>query len=313
MPDYDLPDTVTICRGNVFYIPDHPLDFGWTTCSNCNSGNDELYFFNPGHYNVRYGPNPRCLIAQDSISVGIDDGSLKISGLTIQNTPCAGSAAGSVALELSGQANPVSYIWSNGATTSIIQHLPAGLYAVTVMDSLACRRDTFATITEPLPLSLTLTILHNAYPNQQVGILAALPSGGTPPYEFQWSNNAPSNDTIANLPGGTYSLTVVDANGCTASKSLFLPFDISGTEEGGEEIAVKLWPNPVENELSCTWDAPLSVIKVAITDLTGREIWHEITPKEKVALRVDDWPSGQYLLHINHQGGVWRKSFVVVR
>src|SRR5439155_21375526 len=44
-------------------------------------------------------------------------------------------------------------------------------------------------------------------------------AGGTAPYTYLWSNEATSQD-LSDLPPGSYSVTVTDAKGCTASQSV---------------------------------------------------------------------------------------------
>jgi len=53
--------------------------------------------------------------------------------------------------------------------------------------------------------------------------------GGIPPYYYAWSNGGTVPD-IYNLPSGTYSLTVVDANGCQNSfyATLYEPNNTQG-------------------------------------------------------------------------------------
>ena len=41
---------------------------------------------------------------------------------------------------------------------------------------------------------------------------------GIPPYSFNWSNGASTED-LTNLAAGLYNVTVTDANGCEASGS----------------------------------------------------------------------------------------------
>ncbi|QLH45204.1 MAG: SprB repeat-containing protein [Bacteroidota bacterium] len=49
-------------------------------------------------------------------------------------------------------------------------------------------------------------------------ISALITSGGVSPYTYNWSNMA-TTQTITNLAPGTYSVTVTNANGCTATTS----------------------------------------------------------------------------------------------
>ncbi|HRG90898.1 MAG TPA: gliding motility-associated C-terminal domain-containing protein, partial [Chitinophagales bacterium] len=51
------------------------------------------------------------------------------------------------------------------------------------------------------------------------GKVTATPDGGSMPYSYSWSNTA-ATAVIANLPAGTYTVTVTDAIGCSISAQL---------------------------------------------------------------------------------------------
>ena len=59
------------------------------------------------------------------------------------------------------------------------------------------------------------------------GAITLSVSGGTPDYGFNWSGPDGFNSTDQNISGliaGTYSVTVTDANGCTATTSVTLNY-----------------------------------------------------------------------------------------
>lgn len=67
--------------------------------------------------------------------------------------------------------------------------------------------------------SITISTSNLSCYNAQDGTASAQVSGGTPPYSYLWSNGT-QTAAISNLAAGTYSLTVTDAAGCSASNSI---------------------------------------------------------------------------------------------
>ncbi len=131
---------------------------------------------------------------------------------------CADMNDGTATASPSGGTPPYSYSWSNGATTQTATGLSAGTYTVTVTDDNGCTAMTSVTISSPNGLSVLITQNSGTCNNQTDGILAANVTGGTGPYTYAWSNGA-TTQAASNLAAGTYSVTVTDANGCTASST----------------------------------------------------------------------------------------------
>lgn len=132
------------------------------------------------------------------------------------NILCHGENSGSANVTILGGTSPYSYSWSNGATTASIANLTAGTYTLTVTDAKECTTSVTVTINEPTALQLSLTVNNIVCTSEQIGSISTVVAGGVQPYTYAWNNGA-TTASISNLPGGTYSVTVTDANGCTMS------------------------------------------------------------------------------------------------
>ena len=129
-------------------------------------------------------------------------------------TTCNGGNDGTAVVEPSGNAAPVTYLWSNNATTQSVSGLVAGVYSVTVTETPTCTAVASVTVTEPSAVTVTCSKTDVTTNGGSDGTASVSASGGTSPYTYLWSNNATSA-SITGLTAGTYTVTVTDANGCT--------------------------------------------------------------------------------------------------
>ena len=129
---------------------------------------------------------------------------------------CNGVCDGSATVALAGGTGAYTYLWSGGQTTSTATGMCAGTQTVTVTDANGCNVVLTVVITQPPVLTIPTTSSVTPCPCPCAGVVRAFPTGGTTPYTVIWSNGF-AEQFQTTLCDGSYSVTVTDANGCTAT------------------------------------------------------------------------------------------------
>ena len=130
--------------------------------------------------------------------------------LTTINNTCYQSCDGSASLTITGGLQPFNYSWASSGPN--LSNLCSGLYTVTITDNVGCYADTMFVISQPSQLLMQLTANNTSCHNSQDGTATVIVQGGTPPYNYVWSDNTQTN-TLVN-GAGTYTITVSDDNNC---------------------------------------------------------------------------------------------------
>ncbi len=144
---------------------------------------------------------------------------------------CYGDANGTATVTASGGTAPYLYLWATQPvqTTPTATGLAAGAYNVLVTDNSGCVANGTALVSQPAALTATSSSTSIPCATAASGIASVTASGGTAPYSYLWSNGA-TTATVTGLPGGTYTVTITDANNCTATASVQIAV---GTGIGG--------------------------------------------------------------------------------
>jgi gliding motility-associated-like protein len=142
--------------------------------------------------------------------------------LNAVNPGCNGSNNGTIQAAATGGNAPFTYVWADGPTGPNRTNLGPGTYTVTVTNADGCSAEASVTLEEPDPLTASITPDNpiNCYTptsNPTVEV-----EGGTPGYNYQWSNNA-NGPSPSFTTGGTYTVTVTDSKNCTTTATITIP------------------------------------------------------------------------------------------
>ena len=135
------------------------------------------------------------------------------STITSTATTCGANTGTATVTPTNGTAN-YTYAWNSGGTTDAITGLGAGGYQVTITDANGCSGTATTSVTAPGGPSSTQVSTDVTCNGAANGAINITTTGGTGNISYLWSTAASTEDLSA-LSGGTYLLTVTDANNCS--------------------------------------------------------------------------------------------------
>ena len=141
---------------------------------------------------------------------GTNSGKIAVTGSSTYGAPYSAS--------INGGTN-----WQGFTSNTLFSDLSPATYTVTVKDDI-CSTSSLVTIVQTPPPTVTInsTTSDCPEPGQDVGSIDITVSGGTAPYTYSWVTGSTVVKTVEDptgLPAGTYTVTVTDANNCTATGS----------------------------------------------------------------------------------------------
>ncbi len=188
-----------------------------------------------GSYKVVVTDSHGC---KDSTNVTITQPAGMTLTTTNTNVTCMANCIGTATISVSGGNVPYTYHWSNGATTTNVSGLCAGIYKIVVTDAKGCKDSTNVTITQPNPLILTFTQTNIKCKGDCNGSSTVTVSGGTTPYAYAWSPSGGTNATASGLCAGVYKIVVTDANGCKDSLNVTITQPVNSISVTTSQTAI---------------------------------------------------------------------------
>ncbi len=209
------------CNGSISVVPQvgvAPFSYQWDAATGNQVGQSAVGLC-AGQYSVTVTDANGCtLVLDDQV---IEPTALGIAFTDTGNVDCAGASNGFIEVTPSGGTAGYTYAWSDGSTGQINIGLDGGTYCATITDANGCQISDCINITEPSALQISAFAVDASCHGYCDGELLVNTNGGTFPYQVQWNAPGfPTNAYVQNLCVGNYSVTVTDANGCTADSTL---------------------------------------------------------------------------------------------
>ncbi|MCO6500824.1 MAG: PKD domain-containing protein [Vicingus serpentipes] len=174
----------------------------------------------PGLYTVTVTDASGCVATRSAtINNTITPPSVIVS--MVKDITCYGLNDGEAGITVSGGAPPYVFDWSPlGGNTLTTDSLTPGRHYVTVTDTNNCVVLDSVNITEPSPLLVTDSVINVSCFGLADGKVFTTTNGGTTPYNYLWSPNGETSDSLSLLDIGRYILSVTDGNGCSVGDTI---------------------------------------------------------------------------------------------
>ena len=268
--------TTAACQGSaggsIDLIPSGgvgPYMYAWTGPGGYTASTEDITNLFAGVYHVVITGLNGCAFAQD---FDVNQPGLFSINVVLSTYPggynvsCSDANDGSIDITATGGTPPYFFFWTGPAgytaITEDISGLAPGTYDLTLTDQNGCTVLASYALVAPTPINIGLVASQYAgganvgCAGSANGSVDANIIGGVPPYAIQWDgpNGFISiSEDITALEAGTYTISVIDAVGCTNSTSIYLaepsPIDI--------QLNTSLYPS--DGNVSCVGESDGSI------------------------------------------------------
>ena len=154
------------------------------------------------------------------------------------------------------------------------------------------------------------------------GTLNFTPSGGFPPYSFQWSASCwgcilegqENSEDLNNIYPGSYTVQVTDSNGCQSNPLTFVYVSSHETEIHKDKF--KLYPNPTDGVFSLHFEGlEAGAYNMHLRNVAGRNIKQVKLSLQGTGQQVFDlsnFENGIYFLDVDSTNGE-RQTFKLIK
>jgi hypothetical protein len=264
-----------------------------------------------GSYTIRVKDNSGKVVNQ---SITVTQPALLKATVKFSKIKCGGSSSKDTVFA-SGGTPPYLYSVNNGTfQTSRYFALKAGSYIFTVKDSKGCIYSSATLVkTEPAPLVVTLVSKSNptciGASNGKINVSG---SGGSTPYLFQLNTGAfQASGQFANLPAGSYKVTLKDAVGCLRTYGVTLVASTTACTTAAAPTArqaevysaLKVSPNPTTSDFTVSFFSRTTAPRdLRVYDISGKVVFQRQVNNYQYVRFGDKLQKGIYILQITENG-----------
>ncbi len=171
-----------------------------------------------GRYTVAVTDENQCAAM---VSIEVEQPEVIKFDITVNDVRCFGQNTGSIILSnIQGGISPYTFTWEGLADTDErVDGLAAGEYKLTIQDDAGAKVEKTIEVKQPKAIEVNtipeLSKLSVDCFGNATGAITVEITGGTMPYDYKWVGVTAENvDKVENLPAGTYSILLTDANNC---------------------------------------------------------------------------------------------------
>ncbi|MEZ4885422.1 MAG: T9SS type A sorting domain-containing protein [Chitinophagales bacterium] len=217
----------------------------------------------------------------------------------LQHNRCATDAQGRIDIQLFGETENVTLLWSNGETGTTVSNLETGVYELQIIAANGSINEYEFEIFAPegFEIEVNTTPEVDAQTNGSAGIELM---GGQVPFVFEW-NTGETTPYIEGKTAGVYTVNVTDAFGCQQTVEIVV--DAVTAIEDLQKFDFRMFPNPAIEQLQTVYDLSADGL-LQWYDLQGKEVGRWLLKKENQYLRLDiaHFPKGMYLYRLSSEG-----------
>ena len=203
-----------------------PYDYSWNTVPA--QFTQTAHNLPAGTYTVNITDDNGCMIT-DNVKINEPPCNNFQAAVITNDISCNGLTDGSATVLVAHGTAPYLFSLDGGIflsnPTAQFTNLSGGAHTLSIMDAQECVVIQNFFIDEPSALSIGLSPNHIICYEQTNGTIDLSIAGGTYPFSFIWINNTAGNlqfattEDVIGLGVGTYSVKVIDANGCVVNAS----------------------------------------------------------------------------------------------